>query len=125
MQGLAQRTQLKLLEDFELGGRVVWVLEARPDPDAKSEYSRVLTYVDQEYCLPLRMEFVDRKQRLRKVLTARGDSLLQEAGSWVATELIMEDLRDQTHTDVVVEDLEVDGEISDRELMPSRLDRQR
>ncbi len=124
-QNMNQPGQHKRGPDSDLEGRAVHVLETVPAAQAESAYESVLSYVDQETCVVLKTESFEPGKRLRKVLTARVDSLLQEAGIWVASELVMEDLRDRTHTDVVVEDLEVDGEISDRELMPSRLDRQR
>jgi outer membrane lipoprotein-sorting protein len=115
VQGLAQRTELRLLEDFELGDRKVWVLEARPDPDAKSEYSRVLTYVDQEYCLPLRMEFVDRPQRLRKVLDSDPALVRREEDRFVPAEFVMRDLRDGTETRLTVRSLAIDPGLAEEQ----------
>jgi outer membrane lipoprotein-sorting protein len=108
LQGLADVPQLELREDFEVEGRAAWVLEARPEDRKVSEYSRVVTYVDQEYCLPLRMEFVDWKPSLRKVLTTAADRVRREGERFLPQEFVMRDLRDRTETRVAVRSIAID-----------------
>jgi hypothetical protein len=108
IQGLADVPRLELREDFELEGRQVWVLEARPEDRKSSEYSRVISYVDQEYCLPLRMEFVDWKGSLRKVMDSSADTVRREGERFLPEEFVMRDLRDRTETRVAVRGFAID-----------------
>jgi len=47
------------LDDATLDGQAVYVLETVPE-EVRSVYSRIVTYVDQALCLPLRSEFIGR-----------------------------------------------------------------
>jgi hypothetical protein len=113
------------LPDAKLEERDVYVLESRPADGTGSAYERIVSFVDQETCVVLKTESYERGERLRKVLTASPDSIMREAEIHVASEVTMRDVRDQTHTDVVVEDLAVDREIEDTEFAISRLSRRR
>ena len=59
------------------------------------------------------------------MLEADPDQLLEEGGVWFASELMMRDLRDQTHTRVSVEDVEVDRDLKDSEFSLGKLCRRR
>jgi hypothetical protein len=121
LQGLAPRTVIELQEDFRVDGRAVWVLEARPDPDARSEYSRVISYVDQEYCLPLRMEFVDRHGKLRKLLSTDAAEIRAEGSRFVPAGFLMRDLRDRTETEVSLRRVEMDPGLSEQQFTEQAL----
>ena len=54
------RTQLEVIGVEEIEGRPAWILETIPGKGDDSEYSRVLTYVDQETCLPIRIDLFER-----------------------------------------------------------------
>lgn len=107
--------------DAMVSGRGVYVVESRPSAESGSSYERVVSYVDKETCVVLKSESYEPGKFLRKILKAKPDSVIEENGIHVASEVTMEDKRDETHTDVVVEDLEVDGEISDRKFQISEL----
>lgn len=108
VQGLANVPAMQRREDFEIEGRQVWVLEARPEDRKSSEYSRVISYVDQEYCLPLRMEFVDWKGSLRKVMNSSAETVRRDGERFLPQEFVMRDLRDRTETRVAVQGVEID-----------------
>ncbi|MCB0393221.1 MAG: outer membrane lipoprotein-sorting protein, partial [Bdellovibrionales bacterium] len=55
----------KWLKDDKVGERTVWVLERVP-VDKDSGYSKLITYMDQEYMNPLKIEYFDRKGELLK-----------------------------------------------------------
>lgn len=113
------------LPDAKLEERDVYVLESRPEDDTGSAYERIVSFVDQETCVVLKSESYERGERLRKVLTASPDTILKEAEIHVASELTMRDVRDETHTDLVVEDLRVDLPIEDRKFQISELPKRR
>ena len=115
----------KRLPDTELDSRPVYVLETRPDADSGSSYERIVSFVDKETCVVIKTESYEPGDRLRKVLTASPDAILEEAGIHVASEVMMQDVRDETHTAVIVEDLSIDRDIPDGEFTISRLSRRR
>ena len=109
------------LPDAELEGRPVFVLSSTPNEKAQSSYSKVLSYVDKETCVVIKSESFENGDRLRKLLTAKPDDMLEENGIFAPTEVVMKDVRDETRTVVVVEDLEVDGNIEERSFQVSTL----
>ena len=56
-----EKTGVELVGTAELDGRPAWLLEAIPREEDDSEYSRVLTWVEQEHCLPLRVDLFEGK----------------------------------------------------------------
>ena len=103
------------LQDGAVAGRSVYVVETEPDTESGSAYESVVSYVDQRTCVVLKTESFETGGLLRKVLTAKPESIIEDGGVHVASELALEDRRDETHTRVTIEDLEVDREIDDRE----------
>jgi hypothetical protein len=109
------------LPDSKLGEREVQVIETRPARETDSAYERIVTTVDRGTCVVLKTESFESGDALRKVLTADASTLRRSGSMWLATELEMQDLRDETHTEVSIADVEVDVEIRDREFQPSAL----
>jgi len=109
------------MPDGEVEGRPVFVLATIPTDKSQSGYSKVLSYVDQKTCVVLKSESFETGDRLRKLLTAKAEDMLEEQGIFAPTEVVMKDVRDDTRTVVVVEDLEVDGDTSERSFQVSNL----
>ena len=124
-QGLNQPGASRRLPDAVESGQPVWVVETRPEKEEESGYERVVFFIDQETCVALKTESYERGDTPRKILTADPEQLLEEGGVWFASELTMRDLRDETHTQVVVEDVEVDRGLRDSDLSLSKLERRR
>jgi hypothetical protein len=124
-QGLNQPGASERLPDAVEAGQPVWVVQTRPAAEAESSYDRVVFFVDQETCVTLKTESYERGDEPRKILTADPEQLLEEGGVWFASELLMRDLRDETHTQVVIEDVEVDRGLKDSVFSLSKLDRNR
>jgi hypothetical protein len=111
------------LPDGDLDGHAVFVVQAVPTDQAKSAYTKVLSYVDKVTCVVLKSESYEAGDRVRKVLTARTEQMFTENGINAPSEVTMNDVRDNTHTVVNVEDLEVDGEVDSRSFEISSLGR--
>ncbi len=122
-QGLNQPDESRRLPDAVEAGQPVWVLETTPAQEAESSYERVIVFIDQETCVALKTESYENGDTPRKILTADPDQLLEEGGVWFASELVMRDLRDETHTRVIIEDVEVDRDLKDSEFSISQLGR--
>ncbi len=100
------RTNLELIGIAELEGRPAWLLEAIPGEDDGSEYTRVLTYVDQRDCVPIQVDLFERDDRLRKRLRAAPDEILEVGSAHLPHLFTMEDLRRETHTIIRIERFE-------------------
>jgi outer membrane lipoprotein-sorting protein len=124
LQGLNRPGENMLKADSVVDGRPVWVVETQPAAEEQSSYSRVLSYIDVETCVTLRSESYERSAAIpRKVLEADSSQLRQTGGIWIAHDMIMRDVLDETMTRLVIEDLEVDVEIDDKCFLHSRLGR--
>ena len=107
VQGIAQKTKVERLEDRRLGDRPVWALEVNPN-SKDSAYERIVTLVDQTYCLPLQMDFYAAGDRLRKVLTSDPAMVRKEGDHYVPYSFVMRDVRDETRTVVTIERARID-----------------
>ena len=112
--------ETKRLDDSKVDGHEVYVLEERPSQAAKSQYERVVSYVDKNTCVVIRSESFEKPgSEPRKVATAVAEKV---DGRFVSSELRVEDLRDRTHTIVEVDDYVADGKLVARSLEPSQID---
>jgi hypothetical protein len=105
LEGIDLRDKIRRQPDEEIDGRPVYVVESRP---TDSSYERIVSFVDQESCLPLRMRFYEPGGQLRKELTTEPRSNLKHGPVWVAHTALMRDLRDSTTTHLLVDSHEQD-----------------
>jgi hypothetical protein len=107
--------QLRRLDDAAVAGRPVYVVETRPAPDIGSEYGRILSSVDKEWCVILRRESFDTEfeggSRPRKILSVDPKDVKHEKGFARATSALLQDLRDGSQTTVQLEDLSLDEKL--------------
>lgn len=103
---LTDHTTLRLLDEKELAGNRVWVVEARPD--ALSSYQRIVALVDQRYCLPLQLEFFGVEDRPLRRVRVDPEQVTRAAESWMPRRVVVEDLREGSEMTVVTISLEVD-----------------
>jgi outer membrane lipoprotein-sorting protein len=100
--------------DVELEGRAAWVITARPAPADESAYERIVMTVDQKTCVALRTESWEPGEQLRKVLTADPAEIIEQNSLWIPRRLTMRDQRDETQTDVIVEEVVVNASIKQK-----------
>lgn len=122
-QRLAREAKRTRLGDAEIEGRAVYVIEGRPARGETSEYERVVSYVDQQTCIALRVEQVQPGGVLRKVLTAPAAQITEEPSGWVPRLVRVEDVVEEIHTDVIVEEIDTAAEIPDRRFTVGDLER--
>lgn len=123
LQWIAGEGAHRRLEDGEVAGRPSYVLELPLEPEEASSYQRIVVFVDHRTCVVLRTEFYERGGEPRKVLSADPESLFQEGERWLAREVEMVDLRDQTTSWLRIVEVENDVELPDRLFNPTFLDR--
>ena len=119
-QRLNQPGTTERLADAEIGGRPVYALQTIPSAQAESSYELVRSFIDRQTCVVLREESYERAgEEPVKVLEAKVESIIEENGIHLATELRMDDLVELTHTRVVVEEIEIDRPLRDRIFDPA------
>jgi hypothetical protein len=114
LQGFNHAETRKLEPPAEVDGRPVFVLAAHPAPGSGSAYEKIVSYVDQEKCVPLKIELYEPPGRVRKLLIMDASQVERSGESWVPRELLMRDLRDETQTLLRLLSVEVGAEIPNR-----------
>jgi hypothetical protein len=109
--GMSSDASKERIDDAKIDGREVYVVVGRPDPESGSAYERVVAFVDKETCVPLRTESYEPGDELRKLLTADSSRIEREGTLWVPRQQTMKDLRDETQTDLVIEQIDIDAKI--------------
>ncbi len=125
IRDIGAHATLTLHPGGEHEGRPVFVIEARPEPGTNSAYEKVVSHIDRETCVPLRMEFYEAGAKPRKVLSVDPTSLSREGDIWVAKRITMTDLREQGESLLELKSVKLDVEIPDREFTRARLERRR
>jgi hypothetical protein len=111
LQGMATGSSDRLLENAEVDGGPVHVIESVPDPESGSGYERIVDFVDTETCVPLKTEMYGSGDRLRKVSTTPRAEVKKASDKWVPRLVLMRDAREETETRLVVEKIEPGVEI--------------
>ena len=119
-RGMLGAGDLQRLDDVEVGGRGAYALEGRPAPGT-SAYSRVVTAVDRERCVLLRIEMYEQEGQPRKVLTTDPETTLFVNAHWIPQNARLEDLRDGSRTDVALRSVVTALEIPDQMFDPASL----
>jgi hypothetical protein len=114
VQGMREDRQSERLEDAIVEGRPAYVLQSHPEDDEDADFDRVVTFIDRQTCVVLRQEFYERGDRLRKLLTADPDRITLEGSLHIPRLMLMQDLLEETSTELVLEKIEIDEQIPGR-----------
>jgi len=123
LQGLSESGSSERKPDEEVEGRKAYVLDQVPADDADSDYELIRSFIDQETCAPLRVEFYGKKEKLMKEMTAPHDKVTKEGTMHVPREITMKNVIEGTHTNLTVEEIEVGAKIPRKYFSQSQLDR--
>ncbi len=102
---------LELIGPSEALDRPTWLLETLPAAEDDSEYGRVLTHVDQDTCLPTRVDLYGHDDRLRKRLTAPIEDIRAIGDARLPYVFVMEDLRRETQTTVRIDRFDTSSDL--------------
>jgi outer membrane lipoprotein-sorting protein len=122
IQGMAEDSEGKRLADAEVDGRPAYVLEFEPARGEESEYERIVLKVDQERCVPIQLDHFEAGDRLRKQIAMPPDKVGDFSGKKVPQLIRVKDLVDGTHTDLVIEEIELDVEIPEEDFSSHSLE---
>ena len=106
-------------------GRPTWTLRTSPDPEGGSGYSKIVTQVDHETCLPIMIDFYEAGAEPAKTLSCDPERITQERGVNVPRLVEMVDRKRGTRSRIVTHSVEIDPELRDRDFTQSRLARGR
>jgi len=119
-QRAATESETKRIADESLDGTATYVLETTP-ANADSPYTRILTFIDQQRCVPLKTQFISTGEVVGKELIATPDSIKQVGDYFIPHQVIMYDREKNTRTELEISNLVLDAEISDAVFSPKRL----
>ena len=117
LQSIAGNSETARIDDQDIDGRPAYVLQTTPREDT-SIYSRILTFVDQEQCIPVRIQFIATNGEVRKEMVATREEIKQIGDRFVPHHIVMYDREKQTRTELIVSDVEIDVEIGDGVFKP-------
>ena len=124
MQGMLASLESKRLPDATIFERAAFVTESVPS-DPSSEYTMIRSWVDQETCAPLQVEFFSKASADPvKRLTTNPKATKKVKTGWMPYEIAMKDLRSETATTILIEKLEVSVPIERKRFSTSELERQ-
>jgi hypothetical protein len=125
LQGMIGNLEAERAPDEQIAGRTAFVTESKPTAGTDSEYERIRSVIDQQTCVPLRVEFFQKGlAEPAKVLSVDPAKLAETKDGWMPRELRMEDLRGGTSTNLVIEKLEVGVPIAKKMFSQTELERQ-
>lgn len=114
VQGLLINGSIKRDTDTDVGGQKAYVLSIVPVQTQDSGYIRIMSYIDQSTCVPLKTEFFEKGDALRKRLLVDAAKVSKEGAHWVAHTYEMSDLREQTKTVLRIDKVVHDQPLPDR-----------
>lgn len=123
LQNLVDGSNQKLLPDSRVSDRPVYVVESRAESNDDSSYDRVVTYIDAERCVLTRAEMYGSGDRLRKTMNADPAKVVAQGKAWEATEVRVDDLLQETHSVLRIEESQRDVPIKDAVFTPGALER--
>jgi len=121
LQAIGAGATVTRLPDADVGGQPTYVLAGAPSAGSGSAYERVVSFIDQKTCIPIKMELYGKGGELRKLLTADPAKLKHLGGIWIPGQVSLKDFMDQSETQLVVKKIEVDVKISDKIFTESAL----
>ncbi len=86
--------------DDRVSERAVFVMERRP---LESDYARIVSHIDQESCLPLRVWFYETEHYIRKEFSIDATSIRKVGSTWVPQSALMRDRAKKTTTQLSVD----------------------
>lgn len=113
----------KILRSEKFGKYPCWVLESVPKKRSSSQYGKRISWVVKNIYVPIKIEFYDRRGRLKKI--SRGYRLRKIQGIWTVMESEMKDLKRRHRTLMKNDKIRYNTGIPDRVFTRRYLERKR
>ena len=125
LQSFGRSAQSELLPPAEIEGRAAYVVSGKPAYGTNSEYSRVVSYIDQKTCVPVRTEAFDQRNRLLKTFSTPPDQISREGERWIPKHVLVVNEQSGTRTTLEIHKIELDVHIPDHQFSQGALIRRR
>lgn len=111
--GTVDEYTYKILQEGPFGGREVWVIEAIPKPirEPKTEYSKVLYWVDKERYTLLKAQAFDKRGKPFKQMIFK--DIEQINGHWIARDVTLINLQSQRLSNMKTEAITMNVKVDD------------
>lgn len=111
--GTVDEYTYKILQEGPFGGREVWVIEAIPKPirEPKTEYSKVLYWVDKERYTLLKAQAFDKRGKPFKQMIFK--DIEQINGHWIARDVTLINLQSQRLSNMKTEAITMNVKVED------------
>jgi hypothetical protein len=111
----------RILSEEDLDGRPCWVVESIPHPDSDSEYGKLTSWVGKADFIPYKVEFDDKKGTPYKVMKVLRTGPVGE--DILPLHFSMENVQKNHKTELSLDKIEIDQEISDKEFTHQAIQR--
>jgi len=111
-QGMATDSRVTRLADQDIDGRGNYVVEILPASEG-TKYSKVVSYVDREQCMLTKIDFFAKNGTLLKDLSVPRDAVKQIGERWIPHRVILNDHKRNSRTELTVDEIAIDPELSD------------
>ena len=108
------------LADDLIDTQPAYVIEAIPNPD-ESAYGKIVTYLDQQHCIPVRVEYFGKNGALHKEINVDRSAMRQVADIWIPLRTEMTDHRQDSQSLLIASNIVVNPSLSDYLFTPSQL----
>jgi len=102
------------LPDEEIDGVPVYVVEVTAKPFVDSTYKTARSWLEKRHYVPLRTVYRDANGVDLREMRSPASSLHDFAGTWIATESTMQNLKEKTSTTILVDKLDANVALFDR-----------
>jgi outer membrane lipoprotein-sorting protein len=123
LHGILTDLKAEQYPDDVLDGRPVYVINSYPGET--SGYDKIATYIDKQTCVTLKAELFERGHQLRKTLTIDPADIEPAGDIQVPRALVMRDVRDNTQTRLVIQEIRTDVPLDDALFDPEQLKQQK
>jgi outer membrane lipoprotein-sorting protein len=123
LQRISGQAGAERLADAEEAGRKLFVIRVVPSATEQSAYQKIVAFVDQQNCVPLKIEFYDKGGDLQKVVAVDPETIRREGRGWMPHTVSIKDLRNESETRLQVRKIQLDPQIDDRVFTVTALER--
>lgn len=124
LQGMLHQRSVTRLADETVNERPAYAIEMVPQ-HPESRYSRIVTLIDQGWCIAVRSRFYGREHGMLKELIIDPHSVREEAGRFIPHALVFIEADKSARTELVVEQIEIDPELNPKLFTEAELRRGR
>jgi hypothetical protein len=115
-------SEYKRMPDSPAEGLDCFVVEVYPKPEAQSEYSKMVVFVDKDRSIPIKTRYWNQYDLEVKEFLADPSTVENIEGIWIAHKATMRHLRRGTFTHMIMEDVRPNAELTERHFDLRRLE---